>query len=1019
MPTSIINHHLLLLLVLLLLPIYSIAQTYRNVTLGLSITSGVDITTWASQNGDFAFGFRPIADNSFLLAIWYAKIPDETVVWFATDGTEYNGDIQIPKGSKVELNIAGQLILSDLQGKQIWSAGENLSGATYAAMLDNGNFVLGSKSSAGYLWESFNPPTDTILPSQSNPDIKQFVFNESGHIYIVSNNGSIVNLVQWGTLAPATNVYYRATLDFHGVFTQYSHPKNTDAFAQFWSIERYIPDNICMSFNDRLGSGACGYNSYCQLTLEGRPICQCPPGFEFNDPDNKFGDCTPNFVLQGCLEEKTRKQNDSFELHALNNVDWTMSDYESLESYNEQDCRSSCLSDCLCAVALFREGTCWKKKLPLPNGRLDVSVNGNALIKIRKDNASSPEQNPNPPISSPKKDRSTLILVISPLLGTSVFFNLIFLARALYHSALLCLLLSFMDKKLRRKKQTSSVLRSNLRIFTYQELEEATDGFKEELGRGAFGIVYKGFIDEMGSVAVKRLDKVLREGEKEFKTEVNVIGQTHHKNLVRLLGFCEEGRHRLLIYEFMSNRSLADHLFGTSKTEWNRRVQISFGISRGLMYMHEECSTQIIHCDIKPQNILLDDNFTARISDFGLAKLLMTNQTQTSTGIRGTRGYVAPEWLNNTQVSAKVDVYSFGVMLLEIICCRKGVLLELLVEGRKAILTEWAYDCFSQGKLEDLVENDEEVMNDMRRFERLVMIAIWCVQDDPSLRPSMKKVTQMLEGGFEVPAPPPGDANTSWRSPSGDFAFGFRPTLQDNNLFFLAIWFDKIPDKTVVWFANDGDNRGDLQIRKGSRVELKNYDKLILNDPQRNELWSAGGNVNYAAMLDNGNFVLGSTSSAEYLWESFNHPTDTILPTQELQANSGVYSRETNYSYSKGRFRLRLREDGYLVLNVAAYPSSTESNYNAYYYFSRPFNNDGQEAGYAAVFNQSGYIYVNIGDGTKVLLSNKTILPISQVCYRATLDFDGFFTQYYHPRSKNVEQVWSKCGQFPTTYVLL
>ncbi|MCL7046326.1 hypothetical protein MKW94_011838 [Papaver nudicaule] len=311
-----------------------------------------------------------------------------------------------------------------------------------------------------------------------------------------------------------------------------------------------------------------------------------------------------------------------------------------------------------------------------------------------------------------------------------------------------------MNKTLRRKNHKTSVLRSNLHSFTYQELEEATDGFTEELGRGAFGIVYKGFTEEMGSIAVKKLDKVFHQGEKEFKSEVNTIGQTHHKNLVRLLGFCDQGQHRLLVYEFMSNSSLADHLFGISKPDWNRRVQIAFGISRGLMYLHEECSTQIIHCDIKPQNILLDDSFTAKISDFGLAKLLITSQTRASTGIRGTRGYVAPEWFRNTPVSSKVDVYSYGVMLLEIICCRKGVVPELVEEEIKAILTDWAYECFSQGKLEDLVEDDEEVMNDMKRFARLVMIAIWCIQDEPSLRPSMKKVTQMLEGVLEVSAPP-------------------------------------------------------------------------------------------------------------------------------------------------------------------------------------------------------------------------------------------------------------------------
>ncbi|KAI3850204.1 hypothetical protein MKX03_012098 [Papaver bracteatum] len=768
----------------------------------MSLTSGVDNTTWASQNGDFAFGFRQIADNSFLLAIWYDKIPEKTVVWFATDGTtESNGQIQIPNGSKIELTSDGKLILSDPQGVLIWSAGNNLRGVTYAAMLDKGNFILGSSSSAVYLWESFDHPTDTILPSQvldrnkpnnrlysrandttysngrfrlilldngnlvlqpvafpsltenryapyynfslisgSNPNAEQFVFNDSGHIYIVSKNGNIVNLVQWKSIVPATDVYYRATLDFDGVFTQYSHPKNR---GKFWSTVRYIPDNICMSFVDGLGSGACGYNSYCELTSNGRTSCKCPPGFDFIDPTNRFGGCTPSFDLQRCRGEDTRKPNESFELQTLRNVDWTTSDYEILEGYNERDCRSSCLSDCFCAVALFREGTCWKKKLPLPNGRLDVSLNGNALIKVRKDNGSSEEEEK----KFTRRNRSTMILIGSLLLGSSVFFNFILLA-------VIFVVLLFMNKTLRNKTQKTSVLRSNLHSFTYQELEEATQGFSEELGRGAFGIVYKGFAEEMGSVAVKRLDKVFHQGEKEFKSEVNTIGQTHHKNLVRLLGFCDEGQHRLLVYEFMSNSSLADHLFGISKLDWNQRVQIASGISRGLMYLHEECSTQIIHCDIKPQNILLDDSFTARISDFGLAKLLITSQTRASTGIRGTRGYVAPEWFRNTPVSSKVDVYSYGVMLLEIICCRKGVVPELIEEEIKAILTDWAYDCYSKGKLEDLVENDEEVINDMRRFERLVMIAIWCIQDEPSLRPSMKKVTQMLEGVLEVSAPP-------------------------------------------------------------------------------------------------------------------------------------------------------------------------------------------------------------------------------------------------------------------------
>ena len=148
---------------------------------------------------------------------------------------------------------------------------------------------------------------------------------------------------------------------------------------------------------------------------------------------------------------------------------------------------------------------------------------------------------------------------------------------------------------------------------------------------------------------------------------------THHKNLVRLIGFCDEGPHKLLVYEFMCNGTLASFLFGSSAPDWKIRTQMAFGVARGLMYLHEECSTQIIHCDIKPQNVLLDDSFTARISDFGLAKLLMSDQTRTLTAIRDMTGYIAPEWFRNKPITAKVDIYSYGVMLLEIISCRKCI----------------------------------------------------------------------------------------------------------------------------------------------------------------------------------------------------------------------------------------------------------------------------------------------------------------------------------------------------------
>ena len=275
------------------------------------------------------------------------------------------------------------------------------------------------------------------------------------------------------------------------------------------------------------------------------------------------------------------------------------------------------------------------------------------------------------------------------------------------------------------------------------------------MGKGAFAKVYKGVLgfEDRKLIAVKRLNNMVREGDLEFNAEVSAIGRTNHRNLVQLLGFCNEGQHRLLVYEFMSNGSLASFLFGGSQPNWYQRIQIALGTARGLFYLHEECSTQIIHCDIKPQNILLDDSFAARISDFGLAKLLKKDQTRTTTGIRGTKGYVAPEWFRKIPVTVKVDVYSFGILLLELVCCRKHFEAEEQDE-KLMILADWAYDCYTDRKLDLLVENDEEAIHDLKTVKKYVMIAIWCIQEDPLLRPTMKKVVQMMEGAVEVSVPP-------------------------------------------------------------------------------------------------------------------------------------------------------------------------------------------------------------------------------------------------------------------------
>ncbi|KAL9386262.1 hypothetical protein Peur_019386 [Populus x canadensis] len=605
----------------------------------------------------------------FLLAIWYDKIPDKTVVWYA------NGDKPAPTGSKANFkNLADTLL-----PLQVLDRGMTLSSRQSETNFSNGRFQLKLRDDGNLVLATINLPrdytnepyykSDTDGELDSSSPGYQVVFNESGYLYILRENDQIFSL---------TRIHY--------------HPKastGNERWTPIWSQ----PDNICQASFVSAGSGTYGFNNVCRLNSDRRPICECPGGYSLLDPNDQYGSCRPNY-MQSCEEDEVAPVEDLYDFEELTNTDWPTSNYALLQPFTEEKCRQSCLNDCMCAVAIFRSGDmCWKKKLPLSNGRVHTNLNGKALLKVKRSNV-----NPRSPYSPKnKKDRDGLIL------------------------------------RTKRIPQKDGAVETNLRCFTYQELAEATEGFKEELGIGAFGVVYKGVV-HIGSsivVAVKKLKNVAEDSVREFKTEVNVIGQTHHKNLVWLLGFCEAGDQRLLVYEFMSNGSLSSFIFQDAKPGWKKRIQIAFGVARGLLYLHEECSNQIIHCDIKPQNILLDEYYYARISDFGLAKLLLLDQSQTHTAIRGTKGYVAPEWFRNFPVTMKVDVYSYGVLLLEIICCRRNVESKATIE-EQAILTDWAYDC----------------------YQRFLMIAFWCIQEDPSLRPTMRKVTQMLEGVVEVPVPP-------------------------------------------------------------------------------------------------------------------------------------------------------------------------------------------------------------------------------------------------------------------------
>ncbi|GFZ16540.1 hypothetical protein Acr_25g0009490 [Actinidia rufa] len=361
--------NLLFLSLLPFLPVFAASNITPNSS--LSATGGDD--SWISPSGEFAFGFCQINNTSnFLLAIWYAEIPEKTIVWHAKTSSP------VQTGSKVELTPNG-LTLNDPSDRTIWKAQPNTA-VSYGAMLDTGNFVLSGTNNSFYVWESFDYPTDTILPTQvlslggmlysklseanyskgrfelhftnggdlelvqiawpseiqygyyytsktANPDASQsgfqLVFNQSADINIVIGNGTTVPL-SWQGITPNLNNYHRATLDSDGVFRQYTCPKTS------------IGDQSC----------------YC-LENSGTIDCQCPHGYSFVDPNDKFGGCKTNFP-QGCgVDDGTRNPNELYDMVQMVNVNFPFGDYESLGPYNQTQCEQSCLHDCSCAVAIF------------------------------------------------------------------------------------------------------------------------------------------------------------------------------------------------------------------------------------------------------------------------------------------------------------------------------------------------------------------------------------------------------------------------------------------------------------------------------------------------------------------------------------------------------------------------------------------------------------------------------------------------------------------------------------------
>ncbi|XP_057952246.1 rust resistance kinase Lr10-like isoform X1 [Malania oleifera] len=327
-----------------------------------------------------------------------------------------------------------------------------------------------------------------------------------------------------------------------------------------------------------------------------------------------------------------------------------------------------------------------------------------------------------------------------------------------------CVLLFFIYKFRRRHlsmyKNIEDFLQSQNNFspirYSYSEVKKMTNKFKEKLGEGGYGSVYKGKLRSGCHVAVKMLGKSKANGQ-EFISEVATIGRIHHVNVVRLIGFCVEGSKRALVYDFMPKGSLEKHIFfqGENVNIYHDKMyEISLGVARGIEYLHQGCHMQILHFDIKPHNILLDENLTPKVSDFGLAKLYPGDDSIVSlTAARGTMGYMAPElfYKNIGGVSYKADVYSFGTLLMEMASKRKN--LNPSIKNLSQIyFPSWVYDQFNEGKNIEIRDATEE---ERKIIKKMIIVALWCIQMRPADRPSMHQVVEMLEGTVEALQMPP------------------------------------------------------------------------------------------------------------------------------------------------------------------------------------------------------------------------------------------------------------------------
>lgn len=770
------------------------AATQSTLSKGSSLSVEDDSDVLVSANGSFTCGFYEVGTNAYVFSIWFSRSANKTVVWTANRERPVNGH-----GSRVSFRSDGSVVLMDVDGTVVWSTDTSSTQADSMQMSDTGNLVI--KNPDGNIhWQSFDSPTDTLLPAQPiTKDINlvsamargsvfsgyySFIFDNNNVLTLIYN-GPDISSIYWPN--PDYTVYQngrtnynssrfgvlddegqfrasdmldfnasdmgsgiprRLSLDYDGNLRLYSLNESTG----MWSVSWEAFPQLCQVH------GLCGKNGICAYQ-ESKTVCSCPPGYEMSNLTDWKEGCKQKLISTSC------EKPESLMFVRLPRTDFWGYDLNHTASISLRDCKKLCINDCSCEAIQYKVGSgdCYTKSA-LFNGRASPDNPGNVYLKVPRSILTLREsifEVQQPGCNSSKEEDATgSSEQYKSSNGRTKWFYFYWFIGAFGLTEFLFIASGWWFIFRRDKKPTSleegyKMISSQFKKFTYRELKSATENFKEELGRGGSGAVYKGVLDDKRAVAVKKLVDVIQR-EEEFWAEVSVIGKIYHMNLVRMWGFCSEGLHKLLVYEHVENGSLDKHLFNSrnmpSFMPWHVRFKIVTGVAKALAYLHDECLEWIIHCDVKPENILLDSDFEPKLADFGLAKLSKRGGGGSDvTQIRGTRGYMAPEWTSNLPITAKADVYSYGVVLLEVVMGNR--VSESVMDGNKEMDGElmglvkmlkakvesgeefWVGD-FVDGRLNGEFNCTQAIL--------MVEIAVSCLEEERSRRPTMDSVAQLL-----------------------------------------------------------------------------------------------------------------------------------------------------------------------------------------------------------------------------------------------------------------------------------